>query len=143
MIFSFGHAERERIEVDVHGYDRLTHGANWYDNWLTVQIRVQAGGFHGEVAAEIVAGELVTFASQLRPLYETLNGSAEFSTMEGQLSLRLVGDGAGHIELRGEVSDQAGVGNCLHFTLRFDQTQLGASIRELEKITSHFPARVA
>ncbi len=143
MIFSFGHSERERIEVDVHGCDRLTSDGNWYDDWLGIEIRVQAGGFHGEVAAQIVAGELVTFASQLRPLYETLSGSAEFSTMEGQLSLRLVGDGAGHIELSGEVADQAGVGNRLHFTLQFDQSQLGASLRELEKITSQFPARVA
>lgn len=143
MKFSFGHSERDRIEIDVHGYDRLTPGAEWYDNWLTVRIRVQAGGFHGEVAAQIVAGELVTFASQLRPLYETLSGSAEFSTIEGQLSLRLVGDGAGHIALCGEVEDQAGVGNRLCFSLQFDQSQLGASIRELEKITAQFPARVA
>ena len=40
-----------------------------------------------------------------------MSGSAEFATMEGQLSLRLVGDGKGHIELRGELADQTGIGN--------------------------------
>jgi hypothetical protein len=57
------------------------------------------------------------------------------------LSLRLTGDGKGHVELRGEVSDQAGVGNRLHFTLQFDQSQLRASIHELERATSEFPVR--
>jgi hypothetical protein len=57
--------------------------------------------------------------------------------------LRLVGDGKGHIALRGEVADQPGVGNRLHFTLQFDQSQLGASVRELERLTLQFPERVA
>ena len=143
MTFSFGQPERERIEVDVEGYDRLTPGANCYENWLDVVIRVQAGGFQGEVKAQIISDELVRFASQLHPLYESLSGTAEFLTMEGQLSLRLIGDGKGHIELHGTVVDEAGVGNRLDFTLHFDQTQLRASICEIERITSQFPARVA
>jgi hypothetical protein len=143
MIFSFGHSERERIEVDVLGYERAPVGEYYDDNWLWVDICVQAGGFRGSVSATILTGDLVGFASQLRPLFETLGGSAQFSTMEEQLSLRLVGDGKGHIELRGEVSDKAGIGNRLHFKLEFDQSQLGASIRELDKVTSQFPVREA
>ena len=54
--------------------------------------------------------------------------------MEGQLLLRLIGDGKGHIELTGEVADQPGIGNRLNFTLRCDQSLLGASIRDLEKV---------
>jgi hypothetical protein len=142
MIFSFGQSEHERIEVDVHGYERPVSGEYWDDNWLTVEIRVRAGGFRGKASGTIITSELAKFLSELSPLYESLNGSAEFATMEGQLSLRLVGDGKGHIELRGEVSDQAGVGNRLHFHLDFDQSQLGASIRELESVTSQFPVRV-
>jgi hypothetical protein len=143
MIFSFGHSEQERIEVDVHGYERPASGEYWDDNWLRVGIRVQAGGFRGKVAATIITSELTKFLAELRPLFETLSGSAEFATMEGQLGLKLAGDGKGHIDLRGEVADQPGVGNRLHFTLQFDQSQLGASIRELERVTLQFPVRVA
>jgi hypothetical protein len=50
----------------------------------------------------------------------------------------LTGDGKGRIELVGEVSDQPGIGNRLHFTLHFDKSQLGASIHELEKVTAGF-----
>jgi hypothetical protein len=142
MIFSFGHSEKERIELDVHGYERPASSDYWDDNWLKAEIRVQAGDFHGSVRAAIITDDLVRFAAQLRPLHETLSGAAEFGTMEGQLSLRLVGDGKGHIDLSGEVTDKPGIGNRLHFTLQFDQSQLGASIRELERVTSQFPVRV-
>ena len=113
-------------------------GEFWDDNWLTVEIRVRAGGFRGKAAASIITGELTQFFSELRPLFKTLSGSAEFATMEEQLSLRLVGNGKGHVELRGEVADQAGVGNRLHFTLEFDQSQL---VHELERVISEFPVR--
>jgi hypothetical protein len=142
-LFSFGQSEQERIEVDVHGYERAPTGDYWDDNWLTVEILVRAGGFHGKTAATIITRELTKFLSELRPLYETLKGLAEFATMEGQLGLRLHGDGNGRIELRGEIADQAGVGNRLHFTLQFDQSQLGASICELERVTVQFPVRAS
>ncbi len=143
MIFSFGHSELERIEVDVLGYERAAVGEYWDNNWLVVEIRVHAGGFHGKASAAIIASELIQFATELRPLYETLSGSAKFETMEGQLSLHLVGDGKGHIELRGEVGDQPGIGNRLNFTLNFDQSQLERSVREIEKVTLQFPVRLA
>ena len=142
-LFSFGHSEHERIEVDVLRYERAPVGEYHDDNWLSVEIRVRAGGFRGKAAAAILTGELVEFVSQIRSLFETLSGSAIFATMEGQLTLRLVGDGKGHMELRGEVADQAGIGNRLHFTLQFDQSQLGASIRELDRVISQFPVRAA
>ncbi len=143
MTFSFGHSEEERIEVEVHGYECAPVGEYYDDNWLTVEIRVRAGGFRGKASATILTGELTEFLSELRPLYQTLSGAAVFTTMEGQLSLQLVGDAKGHIELRGEVADQPGIGNRLHFTLPFDQSQLGTSINELERVTLQFPERVA
>jgi hypothetical protein len=85
MIFSFGQPEEERIEIDVHGYERPPSGEYWDDNWLKVDIRVSAGGFRGKVSAAIITSELSKFVSDLRPLYETLSGSAQFETMEQQL----------------------------------------------------------
>jgi hypothetical protein len=144
MIFSFGHSKLECIEIDVLRYEENQPVGEFYDdNWLTVEISVHAGGFHGKAGAALITSELVNFASELVPLFETLKGSARFETIEEQLSLRLVGDGKGHIELRGEVADRAGTGNRLRFTLQFDQSQLGISIRQLEKVTSQFPVRLA
>ena len=141
MTFSFGQSEQERIEVDVVRYERTPVGEYHDDNWLTSQIRVRAGGFRGKVDVSILTDELATFLTQLHALHGTLRGTAEFSTLEEQVHLRLTGDGKGHIELVGEVADQPGIGNRLRFTLQFDQPQLGASVRELERVTSEFPVR--
>ena len=143
MIFSFGQSQHERIEVDVLHYERQPVGEYHDDNWLTVQVRVRVGGFRGTVDGAFITEEFVAFLTQLRSLHQSLSGTAEFTTMEGKLRLRLTGDGKGHIELVGEVADQSGIGNRLHFTLHFDQSQLGASIHELERVTSEFPVRAA
>jgi hypothetical protein len=118
-------------------------GEYWDDNWLRAESDVVAGGFRGRATAAFITSELSKFLSELRPLFETLRGKAEFVTIEEQLRLQLVGDDKGHIELTGEVADQPGIGNRLHFSFEFDQSQVGASIRELEQVTSQFPVRVS
>jgi len=143
MTVSFGQSQHERMEIEVLRYERQPVGEYHDDNWLTVQVRVCVGGFRGAVDGAFITEEFVAFLTQLRPLHQSLSGTAEFTTLEGQLHLRLTGDGKGHIELVGEVADQPGIGNRLHFTLHFDQSQLGASIHELERVTSQFPVRAA
>lgn len=142
MIFSFGQSEYDRLEIDVLRYEREPIGEYHDDNWLTVRVRARVGGFEGTVEAAIVTDELTAFLAQLRPLHRTLRGTAEFTTLEGQLYLRLTGDGRGHIEMSGDLLDQPGIGNRLHFTLNLDQTQLGSSIQELDKVTAKFPIRL-
>jgi hypothetical protein len=141
MIASFGESQHERVEIDVLRYERSPVGEYYDDNWLTVKIQVAAGGFRGTVDAAILTDELTRFLTQLRPVYENLRGTAEFTTLEEQLRLTLSGDGKGHIELIGQLADQPGIGNRLHFTLRFDQSQLAESIRQLAAVTSQFPVR--
>ena len=102
-----------------------------------------AGGFRGVVDAAILTEELARLLDSLRPLYQSLNGTAQFTTLEEQLRMVLTGDGKGHIELVGELADQPGIGNRLHFTLHFDQSQLAASIRDLKRVTSQFPVRTS
>jgi hypothetical protein len=141
MIFSFGQTKKDRIEVEVFRYERSPLGDYHDDNWLTVQVRVWAGGFRGTIDAAFLTGEFIAFLDQLRRLHQSLSGTAEFATLEEQLHLRLTGDGKGHIALVGDVSDQPGIGNRLHFTLQFDQSQLVASIHELEGVIAKFPVR--
>ena len=141
MTFKFGQSEHERVAVDIHTYERPVTGEHYDDNWLVVAIAVTAGGFSGQTRATILTDELVSFSEQLHALYECLKGSAEFTTLEGQLSLKLVGDGRGHIHLSGGVSDRAGLGNTLSFTFEFDQTMLQQSINELDSAIRAFPVR--
>jgi len=141
MTFSLGQSEYEHLSLDVLGYERSATGQYEDDNWLRVTITVHAGGFRGKANASIMTDELVRFAAQLPPLYETLTGAAEFNTLEGQLHFRLNGDGKGHIDLDGEIVDRAGLGNRLRFTLELEQSQLAASIRQLDAVITAFPVR--
>lgn len=141
MTFSFGQSEHERIAVDVLSYERGVSGDYHDDNWVQVSIFVSAGAFTGTVGATILTGELAAFHKELSALYAALKGSAKFTTLEQQLALTLVGNGRGNIQLTGQVLDRAGVGNRLSFTLEFDQTILGASIKELGVVIKAFPVR--
>lgn len=142
MIFSFGtRSNNERIEIDVLRYERQPVGEYYDDNWLITKITVGAGGFRGKVDVSLMTDELKEFLGSLQELYKTLRGEAVLETMEDLLELRLQGDGKGHIKLFGRVLDQAGFGNCLNFSLSFDQTELFGSISQLEDVVSAFPVR--
>jgi hypothetical protein len=140
--FFFGGEERERVEVAVHGYERATVGEYHDDNWLTVEIEVQAGAFAGRFQAAFLTDELASFLEELRILHSSLRGNANFTTLEGQLSLSLEGDGLGHIGLKGRALDQPGIGNQFRFHLSLDQTQLQASLRSLEGVVNAYPVRL-
>lgn len=143
MKFALGGNEHERIEVDVSGYEREPVGEYYDDNWLGATVSVKVGGFSGWFGAAFMTEDFSRFLNQLRQLYETLGGKAEFNTIEGQLLIALEGDGKGHIEVRGEAMDAAGTGNRLLFNLAIDQTQLSQTMKELSNIVSEYPVRAA
>ena len=120
MLFSFGGARFERVEIDISGYQRPASGDYHDDNWLTAAIKVSAGGFRGKAEASMLTEELVSFLGQLQALFKTLEGSAELITLEQQIYLRFTGNGKGHIEMKGELGEMPEMGNRLHFELSFD-----------------------
>ena len=106
---------------------------------MTASVEVQAGGFRGSVGGHLRAEELVAFHGQLARLPESLRGTAEFATMEGWLSIRVGGDGRGHMECRWVVRDEPGIGNTLDFTLATDQTFTRSTVAELATAVQAFP----
>ncbi len=141
MKFTLGGKEHERIEVDVAGYEREPVGEFYSDNLLPVTVSVKVGGFFGRFTAEFMSGDFSSFLTQLNDLYDTLSGTAEFNTIEGQLFLVAEGDGKGHIDVHGEARDGVGTGNQLLFELELDQTQLAKTIKELKNIVAEYPLR--
>lgn len=139
--FSIGGEGRERVEVQVIGYERSPVAEYFDDNWLRVQVSVFAGAFSGRYDAAFLTEELEGFRKQLDELYRTLKGTAKFSTMEEQLSLLLSGDGLGEILLQGTATDIPGTGNSLMFEIALDQTHLHKSLIELKHVTESFPVR--
>ncbi len=141
LAFSLGGSKHERVEVIVSGYERQPTGDYHDDNWLSVEVSLSMGGFKGRFHASFLTDELMGFRDQLAVLYKTLKGEAKLVTMETQLLLNLSGDGRGGISLKGEASDQPGIGNRLLFDLDLDQTQLATTLRELDAVLERFPVR--
>ena len=111
----------------------------WDGNWLACAIDVNVGGFRGHVDADLRAEEFASFRDGLQRLYNQLNGEATFETREHWLTIHVVGDGRGHFEATCQLRDEPGIGNCLAFSLAFDQTYLPAVLRSLEAILHRFP----
>jgi hypothetical protein len=129
----------EFLTINVLGRSHYPAADYWDGNWVTASVEVQAGGFRGSVGGHLRAEELVAFHDQLARLQESLRGTAEFATMEGWLSIRVEGDGRGHMECRCVIRDEPGIGNTLDCTLATDQTCTRATVAELAAAVQAFP----
>jgi hypothetical protein len=143
IAFSLGGAEHERVAVEVMSYERAATGNYHDDNWLNVMVTVSLGSFEGAFPATFLTEEFVAFRDALRILCDTLQGEAKFETLEGQLFLKLSGNGRGQIFLKGHALDRAGDGNRLEFEVELDQTHLSGALRDLETTIERFPVRAS
>ena len=139
--FTIGRSEREKVSITVRGYERAASGDIHDDNWLSVVVEVRVGAFAAKCDAAFLAQDFGPFRSQLGALYDVLVGEACFTTLEEQLSLRVVGDGRGGLTVTGEVRDRPGGANRLAFEFALDQTSLPSTLRELDAVVSKFPVR--
>lgn len=111
----------------------------WDGNWIQATVELKAGGFRGSVSGDLRADELVCFVDQLASLQELLSGTAEFETMEHWLSIKVTGDGCGHMEFCCVIRDEPGIGNTLEFTLTTDQTLTETTVAGLAAAVQAFP----
>jgi hypothetical protein len=111
----------------------------WDANWVACELEVAAGGFRGALRANLRSEEFRAFLEEAESLHRTLEGTASFSTMEGQITFSLADDGRGHVRVRGEAVDAPGSDNRLQFSFDIDQTFLPQICRSLEVILAAFP----
>jgi carbon monoxide dehydrogenase subunit G len=108
-------------------------------NWIDCEVQISVGGFRASFRADLRSEEFQAFLEEIESLSRTLDGTASFTSMEGQVALFLSGDGKGHIRVDGEAIDAAGSGNRLKFSFELDQTYLPAIGRSLEYLLAAFP----
>lgn len=137
--WSIGFPEKERLEVSLS--PELPSESGY--EWLSARVKIDVGGFVGEVSMTLLYSELQRFKEELEPVYQKLRGKAELKTLEGQLHLVVSVDKTGHVTVEGEVMDGAGIGNQLRFTIRFDQTLLRHTISELDEALSEIHEKKA
>jgi ribosome-associated toxin RatA of RatAB toxin-antitoxin module len=126
-----------RIEVIESNYPNAE--MDWDKNWVSSIVSVKAGAFSGKFNADLMTIDFADFKISLKKLYQKLDGTITFNTLEDQIEMKIIGDGIGHLRAECEVMDNAGVGNKLEFDIDFDQTHIPKLLNQLEKITTKFP----
>ena len=134
-----GDSEGQRLLIQPVGRRHPGLFDYWDGNWIACDIQIAAGGFRGGFHADLRSEEFQAFLGELESLSQALEGSAAFSTLEGQLAFSLTGDDQGHVSVKGEAVDQAGIGNRLHFEFDIDQTSLPQICQALEHLLVAFP----
>jgi hypothetical protein len=74
----------------------------------------------------------------LKKLYSFESSQGEFRTLESQLHIEIRGDRRGNFEATCKAEDSS-CGNCLKFTLEFDQTYIPRMLTELDAIIEAYP----
>jgi hypothetical protein len=111
----------------------------WDANWLVCTAEIIAGAFSGHLDCSLRADELERFHQQVEHLNQRLESEAELTTMEGWLTLRLTGDGRGHVAANCHLCDDPVDGNTLNCHLAMDQTILPPLLRQLAKVLETYP----
>ncbi len=92
-----------------------------------MEVTVQSDGFSAQAAMDIDIKELARFAVDLNNIYETLAGEARIEEPYGMhMYLSFIGNGRGHIAVKGYLYKNSGIGNgqTLEFENDIDQTYL-------------------
>lgn len=105
--------------------------ANLESDGFDHRIDVVAGAFRGAFNGACYGNAYGHFRDQLATLYKNLTGEASLGGYEN-LTLRLKGDGKGHIEASVVATDDWYRGIHLNFQMHFDQTQLPAIIDAID-----------
>jgi len=106
----------DELVIQVLGHDP--------EDWLSAEVEIRCGVWSGRFTASFLSGELSSFGSEVRQLHGELSGCAELRPAEPFLTLRLSGDGRGHITLDGVAQNPLSTGTRLVFRFELDQTQL-------------------
>jgi hypothetical protein len=134
-----GGEQAEFLTLTIHGRSLPDATDYWDGNWLACTAEVSAGAFRGTLNGLLRNEDLSKFLHRLEALYERLTGEALFDTLDGWLVLRLIGDGRGHVEVRGQLVDDPVGGNSLEFRLPLDQTDLSPLMAQIRAVLEQFP----
>lgn len=126
------------LRVDLIGLSHPNAQLEFDRRWIKSLVTLKAGGFSGEFKCELRIDDFKNFKGELLVLYDELDGTALFETLEGQLTINIKGDGNGHLEANCSAMDFVGTGNKLDFEISFDQTIILRMVQQLETIANTF-----
>src|SRR5688572_3782594 len=88
---------QDSIKIEPLGLAHPDATGDWDKNWIQSRVTVKGGAFRGQFNCYLMTTDFELFKRQLKPLYDSLQGQAEFKTLEDQIGIICTGDGLGHI----------------------------------------------
>jgi len=141
--FHIGTEANEHLAVEVLAREHPDQSDYWDGNWLTAEVDVASGPWHGNYRAALRAEEFVHFRDQLHLLTEDREAPpAEFESMEPWLRFTVHrSDRHGHVRINGRAQTEPFFDshNVFYFVLELDQNLLAATLDELAKLIEEFP----
>lgn len=105
-------------------------------DWVSGDVQIRVRGFTGTITASFEPADFQVFQQELQVLYERLDGTAELRPREGQLMLKLQGNGRGGIDVGGEASFTVRCGSKLDFEFEIDQTFIPGILSQLSLLNT-------
>ena len=135
-----GSTDAEHLSIRVLGREHSGAEDYWDGNWVISTISVAVSGFTAHVRASLRMDEIHRFNEGLKFMNQNLFGTAVLESMEDWINLSVKAASRGQLEVSGEISGGASVGNCLTFEFAgWDQTYLDAWIRSLDDMERAYP----
>jgi hypothetical protein len=113
--------------------------SEWDQNWVNCRIETKSGAFSGLFEGALMTTAFERFKQELRQLYDTLEGTANFHSYDDYATIVATGDGIGHVNAKCTLRDSHVPLNELTFELALDQTFLPHIINQLNNITRTYP----
>ena len=134
-----GGSESEYLDVNITRKAARDSPIPWDDSWLDSTVEVKVGGFRGLYGAQFLLVELFEFRTDLASLYSFKSQEAVFASTEGQLSIRISGNGLGGFTAACESTDNMGAEPIrLSFQLKFDQSEIPGMLTSLDLVLADF-----
>jgi len=137
---AIGRRDSDHVLIQVVGPMYPEADAFWDGNWLTSPITARLPGFTVDLDAALRTDELQSFRQELERFHRTMSGRAELVSLEEWITLQVVREPNGHLDVGGKLSEDSPARNTLRFSLPgLDQTDLPGLIDALLAVEGRFP----
>jgi hypothetical protein len=104
------------------------------EGWLYANVKFDYKNFSAKFTTSLMLNDFYPFRDELIKLNNSLTGTANFSTIEQNVILKLTGDRLGHIKINGVLRHDSEYDLQLHFDILSDQTFSPPLVKECNDI---------
>lgn len=125
----------------VHLLKRVRENADdyWDANWISTKVIFTSETFNSSFYCNLRTDELSNLYRQVDKVYKELRGTIEFTTTEGNLSLKGNIDSTGQLIWNMILIDDLETANELSAQIYSDQTYLSKTVQSLKEALDSFP----